>query len=139
MVGTPYELHGRRRGALDCCGFIRAVRMEVFGNDEDFDAYEENKLSARVVIRNARRYLQSIRPEVAEPGDIVVLALRREATHLAIITDSGIIHADVRLGVVEVPVPDDPQLNWATVYLRFPEVVEWVATAEQSERSSVES
>ena len=88
-IGVPFRHQGRNRRGVDCAGLLYVV----FKPDIDFFQYSENP-STVFVFRNIRLYAKRIKENEAGPGDVVIMRFEKMATHLGIITDKGVIHAD---------------------------------------------
>jgi NlpC/P60 family putative phage cell wall peptidase len=117
-IGTPYHHQASLRGiGCDCLGLIRGIWREIHGEEPERYApytpdwgevsHEETLLTA------ARRHLVMGDPApggFSSPlctGDVVVFRMRAGAIakHAAVISaPRSIIHAQERVGVVEVPI-----------------------------------
>jgi cell wall-associated NlpC family hydrolase len=94
FLGTPYVWGGLGRDGLDCSGLVhlafRAIGVRVPRDAADQAAYAE---------------------PVGEPqpGDLYFFGRPDEAvSHVAFVTDDGLLHASDRAGrVVEEPMPDE--------------------------------
>jgi NlpC/P60 family putative phage cell wall peptidase len=91
-LGTPYRHQGRRLGeSVDCIGLVVGVARAldlgdwagVYGRQPD-PAWMGRELGA---------HLDPIEAASVLPGDVLWLRFARSPTHLAIVTDVGMIHA----------------------------------------------
>lgn len=90
-LDVPYHHQGRNRFGVDCAGLIVAAYRDLGIELEDLPAYGRepwNDGLRECVERNFQKVDRD-----PEPGDILLLRVRREPQHLAIATDRGIIHA----------------------------------------------
>lgn len=109
-VGTRFRAQGRSVGlGLDCVG-VAAVAMRAGGvrtrvpGDYRLSG-DHHRLAERI---DAVAGLERV--AMAGPGDLVLCVVGRSHRHLAVMTDSGFVHAHLGLGrVVETPgVPEWP-------------------------------
>lgn len=119
-IGTRFRPQGRVPGlGLDCIGVallaaagvgvrLPALPAYALGGDHDTLLTETCRL---VGMRRVRR---------GKAGDLIVFQLTAGHAHVAVLSETGIIHAHAGLGrVVEGPLPDD----WPVVALwRLPGV-----------------
>lgn len=97
-IGLPYAANGRTRDGLDCWGLVRLVHAEQFSNvlpsySDDYDGPEDQR--AAELIAAAREGW--VRVEDHQPGDVVVLRMWGEATHVGVITEPGMF-LHIRIG-----------------------------------------
>lgn len=120
LVGMPFRPYGRTPEAgLDCLGLVIHVAHTI-GLEAEAPAYslsgDQRALAAGLVAHG----LTPLPPDLAQPGDVLLLEVDAERRHLAIRSDRGVIHAHARLGrVVEHRMPP----AWATALIsvyRFP-------------------
>lgn len=103
-VGTRFRPQGRDPAVgLDCVGLV-AFACDRHAPADYALSSGDTKRIARVI---AGQGLHAIDPEIARPGDVLLLAVTPGQLHLAIRSDAGIIHADARLRRV-IEVPGDP-------------------------------
>jgi hypothetical protein len=113
---------GRGRRGVDCAGVVLAARAAATGRVDGFWAYPEDP-PPEFVAAALRRQAVRLRDEDAAPGDIAVLRYDGAATHLGILTDGGVVHADRFRGVVvEVPLEALRRLGNVAAFFRFKEV-----------------
>jgi murein DD-endopeptidase / murein LD-carboxypeptidase len=107
-LGTPFRAQGRTPGVgLDCIGVAllaatgagvslgRVPAYALTGDHADLMAATMESLGCR-------------RLKQGRPGDLIAFELARGHRHLAVLTETGMIHAHAGLGrVVEAPVPTD--------------------------------
>jgi len=90
-VGIPYLSHGRTRSGVDCWGLTRLVYLEQLGIDLPTyagaytDAAERSEVKA--AIENGRSLWTQT--ETPEPGDVVLLKITRDPTHVGIYVGDG--------------------------------------------------
>lgn len=99
-LGTPFRHGGRRLGAgVDCIGLAIGVARVLGLPYQDAAGYprrpDEDELA-----RGLARVLAHCAPEEAKPGDLLRLSCRGRATHVAIVTERGILHAHAPSGRV---------------------------------------
>lgn len=97
-LGCPYHHQGRSRYGIDCAGLVVAAYRELGIELQDLPAYGREPW--RDGLRQTVELNFSLVDGPAEPGDILLLRVRREPQHLAIVTDTGIIHAYASVGKV---------------------------------------
>jgi len=90
---TPYRHQGRIKGrAVDCVGLIIGIAHELGISDYDNRSYtmSPNPLTMRLLLD---AHLDNIPKTEKRPGDILLLRLNDDPTHLAIFCGKTIIHA----------------------------------------------
>lgn len=95
-LGTPFRHQGRKKVlGIDCAGLVICVAKEL--NITNFETFE---FVAYGHIPHARKLetlcdmlFERITMQLAKPGDIFLMAFEKEPQHLAIMTDTGIIHS----------------------------------------------
>lgn len=99
LVGTRFRPQGRDVAyGLDCVGLAAAV---YWVSDLPADYRLRGAHECRLLDELKRR-LRTVRQ--ALPGDLLMLRVAAEQTHLAVKTDAGFVHADAGARrVVEVP------------------------------------
>ncbi|WP_333710377.1 NlpC/P60 family protein [Malikia spinosa] len=101
-LGTPYRHMGRIKGVgCDCVGLPIGL-MAGFGIDVEDAEYTTRPSEAQLLsaLRSNAR-LHEVGHSGMLPGDMAVIELGRQATHVGILTDrQTVIHA-TRAGVVE--------------------------------------
>lgn len=100
FIGTPYQHQGRAPGAgLDCIGLVveslNAAGIQVPGLPVDYSHIPK----PRVILSNIARYCDEVTD--MQPADIIVMALRTHAQHLALyVGENQIIHSYMAAGKV---------------------------------------
>lgn len=119
-LGTPFRHQGRTPGiGLDCLGLIVHA---VCGSAHDVRTYHRLPDSPALASALADLFvdLGVDHIEDAPTGAVLSFATgsRRRIRHLGIRTDAGLVHADPRLGVVELSLcePMISQFNAAHLY-----------------------
>lgn len=103
-VGTPFKHHQQLKGVengCDCVGFLMGVGKEL-GFRFEVENYHHVPRGERL-LRELEKYLVPIEIQEATIGDILVFRgsfKNPDATHVAIKTDIGMIHACSREGRV---------------------------------------
>lgn len=92
-LGTPFRHRGRLRGeGVDCLGLLvgvaRALGLAV-ADRLDYPR-QPDPLALEAALR---AHLVPLPPVEAAPGDVLRLAVRGRATHLALRSERGLIHA----------------------------------------------
>lgn len=98
FLGAPYHHQGRSAYGMDCAGLIVAAYAALGITLIDLPAYGREPWRdglRRCVEDNFQRADREV-----EPGDILLLRVRREPQHLAIVTDRGMIHSYASVGKV---------------------------------------
>lgn len=113
-VGTRFRSQGRRPGlALDCVGVALVAACAAGVADLATPAYTlsgDNEDRVEAVLQACG--CQPLGSAPPQPGDLIVVAPAPGRRHLAVVTDTGVVHAHAGLGrVVEAPV--DP--GWLPV------------------------
>ncbi|MEO6579992.1 MAG: peptidoglycan endopeptidase [Sphingomicrobium sp.] len=102
LIGTRFRAQGRDpRFGLDCVG----LAMIAYGIAPD-EVRRDYRLSGdhrRDVAAGLAAAFRRVSRLSQRKGDLMLIEVSPRHTHLAIRTDIGFIHADVRLGVVETP------------------------------------
>jgi len=102
-LGVRFKHQGRTRNGVDCVGLVLKVHEQLFGDEKEITGYERRP-NQRMVYDLMGKHLIRIRPEEAQPGDVVLMAFDTGATHLGIISEKTIIHAYLQARkVVEQP------------------------------------
>jgi cell wall-associated NlpC family hydrolase len=107
-TNTPFVHQGRVRGvAVDCLGVIAMVGRALGLTDYDRTDYGRIP-NPRRMRAELKAHLDEIAIAEARPGDILHMAWGREAMHLGIVTELGILHAYSAIpAVVEHPLDDE--------------------------------
>lgn len=109
-IGTPYRHQASLPGVgCDCLGLVRGVWRCVYGAEPELPpGYAQDwaeTTGAEPLLEAARRHLQELTADEAEPCDVLVFRYRQglAAKHVAIIaTGSTMIHAVDGAPVAEV-------------------------------------
>lgn len=106
LVGTRFRPQGREPATgLDCLGLVLAAhRIKASLAPRDYRLRGDH---GDALLGAAERWFRRVRPAMARPGDVLVLAPAPDQLHLAILTPRGFVHADAGLGKV-VETPGDP-------------------------------
>jgi cell wall-associated NlpC family hydrolase len=103
LVGCRFRPQGRDAATgLDCVGVI----VVAFGLPVDAVRrdYRIRGLHRREIEAGLAACFRKVSRTQARPGDVLLLALANDQTHLAILTGGGFVHADAGLRqVVETP------------------------------------
>lgn len=129
FVGVRFVHQGRTCHGVDCAGLLYCVFNSVIGIDDDYSMYPAKQTSA-MVFRRMRNYADRIPKPEAGPGDVILMHFQGSSTHLGILTDTGVVHADDRMGrVIEHSIDEDSVLGSGRVvaYFRMRGVCPWLA------------
>lgn len=97
-IGTPWVHQGRLKGkSIDCLGLLVCVARE-FGAEVKLDRtdYDNRKIDTAAMRKVLEHYMEEKPISKAAPGDVLLFALGGSPQHLAIKTDKGMIHANMR-------------------------------------------
>lgn len=119
LIGTKFYHTGRDEHGLDCAGLILACWHRLHLTDWDDRRYAPGgdvtrqragleRFCDRIDIEAGLAIYEASGPPLIQPGDVLLLAIRRLPIHVAIATgDGGMIHALQDVGrVVEVPLDE---------------------------------
>lgn len=114
-LGVPFRHCGADREGVDCVGLILAAMREAGMGDYRPRPYARGDFSR--LLKEIERFAAP-REGMPEPGDLLVMRVKGELTHCALVTDDGrIIHADERRGrVVENRLTAEFLVRVAVVY-----------------------
>lgn len=102
LVGTRFRLQGRsREQGIDCLGLVLAAHGLPAGSgrrDYALRGVTRGEIEAGLV-----PWFRRIARTRVVPGDVLVLWAGPGELHLGVASGDGMIHADVRHGVVERP------------------------------------
>ena len=124
FLGTPFQLHGRIKGVgIDCAGLCICVGRELglFPSDFDLTGYGNLPVGMHETLK---QYCPERQIQDREPGDILLLRIRTDDQHAAIMTDlegGGMIHSLLRYSVAE-HVIDEGWKKRITAVFKFPGV-----------------
>ncbi|MBI2801233.1 MAG: peptidase P60 [Gammaproteobacteria bacterium] len=96
-LGTPFHHQGRVRGVgVDCAGLLVCTARDLGATPLDLPNYDHEP-DPKVIREYLNAQMQFVRPQEATLADVLLMQFPRHrvgfATHLAILTDIGIIHA----------------------------------------------
>jgi len=103
LVGSRFRPQGRDCATgLDCLGLVLADhRIDPRHAPSDYRLRGEHRAA---LLAAAGRWFRRIAADKARVGDVLVMEPAPDQIHLAILTATGFVHADARLGrVVETP------------------------------------
>lgn len=121
--GTPFRHQGRQKSiGCDCIGLIVGVAHELGLSTYDFRAYGRLPRLNLLEEKLAEHLLQINLSDV-RPGDVLSMTWVRYASHVAIVTDAGIIHSYRQAGGVVEHGLDQVWQNRISKAWRFPESV----------------
>jgi len=98
-IGLPFKEHGRNSDGLDCWGLVRLILNEQFERHVPSyaHAYESSMDQNRLGVLVKRESLNWTRVNIqdARCGDVVVLRMRGEPMHVALVLgDQTMIHVE---------------------------------------------
>ena len=96
-LGTPFVHQAATKGVgCDCAGLIyhigQAIGLDVW-LPKGYGRYPNKKMLLDCISAQ----LEEIAIDAVRPGDVLLLRIRREPQHLAIVTDRGMIHSKFEL------------------------------------------
>ena len=102
LIGTRFRAQGRDPElGVDCLGLaMLAYGVEASAIRRDYRLGGDHKRELMVGLTN--RFRRVARTQV-RAGDLLLIRITDRQYHLAVRTDAGFVHADVRRGVVETP------------------------------------
>lgn len=125
ILGTPYDLGGRKPGTLDCYGAARLVQRELFGRDmPDFAMPGEagrTAIAAAIAVHPERMRWQEI--DNPEDGALVTMARNHAGYHIGTwLADEGglIVHAIEDCGVVVDTIASLEAVGWRRFRFHLP-------------------
>lgn len=98
FLGCPYHHQGRSIHGMDCAGLIVASYALLGINLIDLPAYGREPWRDGLK-KTVEANFQAIDRD-KQPGDVLLIRVRREPQHLAIVTDRGMIHSYAGVGKV---------------------------------------
>ena len=104
LIGVRFRLQGRSREAgIDCLGLVLAA----FGLPVNTGRrnYAARGVPRSEIEAGLAPWFRRVARTRASAGDVLLLQVARDALHLGIASGEGMIHADLRHGVVERPGP----------------------------------
>lgn len=91
-LGVRWHHQGRNRAGIDCIGLAIEV-AHAFGLSR-FDITDYSRQPDPVMMRALlAEHMDAIAVASALPGDLLLMRFERDPQHVAIMTDTGIIHA----------------------------------------------
>lgn len=127
LVGVPFQFEGRTRGGLDCAGIVALAALDGgLERQRDHRNYSRELKGREFLALWADRMdllpSANARPDLALPGDVVLMMHRRDLRHAAILSDRGtIIHASTIRGAVVEDVLSSHRAALIRHVLRFRE------------------
>lgn len=102
LIGTRFRAQGRdARFGLDCVGLVAAAHaLPVGAVRQDYALRGQDRGG---VERSLRQWFRRVARPTARGGDVLVLRVGSDVLHLGLKTGEGMVHADIRHGVVERP------------------------------------
>lgn len=98
FLGVPFVHAGRDRNGVDCVGLVLAAAAEAGLFDYTPRPYQRGDHSR--LIAEVTRFAAPAAGDPV-PGDLLLMRVRGELTHVALVTEAGtIIHAHERVGRV---------------------------------------
>ena len=102
LIGTRFRAQGRDPDSgVDCLG-LAIVAYDLDGHTIRRD-YRLSGEHRRELTAGLERQFRRVAQSQARAGDLMLMRTAERHYHLAIRTDAGFVHADVRRGVVETP------------------------------------
>lgn len=102
LLGTRFRAQGRdQQHGVDCLG-LAMLAHDVDGTTIRRDYRLGGDHRRELMAGLAGRFRRVVRTQV-RPGDLMLIRIAERQYHLAVRTDMGFVHADVRRGVVETP------------------------------------
>lgn len=126
-LGVKFCHQGRSHRGVDCAGLIYCVYDRVVKLEKDYDHYP-SCLKSGMIFRKMRDYGDRIDKQDAGSGDVVLMCFRGSSTHLGILTEHGVIHADGPIGkVIEHSISKSSMLGNGRIaaYFRMKGVPAW--------------
>lgn len=104
-VGAPFRLQGRATaGGLDCVGVVTVAYAGLLSASPPADYPKRGGSAATIGLALAAAGFRPIDIDQASAADLVLLLTGPVQWHLAVLTETGFVHADARLRkVVETP------------------------------------
>jgi len=90
-VGIPYKAGGRDRDGCDCYGLVRLVLRERFGKEmpEYGECISHGADESYRLISDDMPLVDAFRPDVPQAGDVVVLKMRGQPSHIGVYLGGG--------------------------------------------------
>lgn len=126
-LGVRFCHQGRSRRGVDCAGLLFCVFDRVVGLKYNYGPYP-NHLKSAMIFRKMKEFGDRIDKRSAGPGDVVLMCFRGSSTHLGILTEKGVIHADGPIGkVIEHSISKSSMLGNGRIaaYFRIRGVPAW--------------
>lgn len=103
LVGTRFRPQGRTPAhGLDCIGLACAA-FDIPSMSVASD-YRLRGVDRRLIEQGVMRFFRRVAVESATPGDLLLLSVTADQSHLAVLSERGFVHADAGLRkVVETP------------------------------------
>lgn len=123
---TPFAHQGRVKGVgVDCVGLVLGVAWALGLPYRDRIGYGR-QVNPRELRSELNQQLIKIPRDQVRAGDIILVAFDREPSHLAIVTDTGVVHAAaIHRKVVEHRLDETLKARIRGAY-RFKEAAQWL-------------
>jgi cell wall-associated NlpC family hydrolase len=118
-LGTPYHHQGRVIDGMDCLGLLIWACLRLGLPHVDRNDYGRMPEKDRLLAELREHTGREMRPQEAEPGDILVFRYLRRPRHVAIKTDMGMIHAWADAGKVVEHGLDDRWMQQCVTAFEF--------------------
>ena len=116
LVGVPFRLQGRDASGLDCVGLcLAAFRIPPQRARADYQLRGDFRSEIKAFLATGFRDVGGKR---LRPGDLMVMQVSEQQSHLGIRTKLGFVHADAGLRRV-VETPGEPPWPQLAVYRRI--------------------
>jgi NlpC/P60 family putative phage cell wall peptidase len=100
-LGTPFRHQGRQPGrGLDCVGLVVCAARRCGLGDYDVTNYPRLPQGDALAEHMCAAGLTEVERPTALPGDVLLMRFTRQAQHVALVTDGGILHAHQQVGRV---------------------------------------
>ncbi len=123
-VGVPFQHQGRARFGVDCIGLVICVRNACSPWPEGLAETRAYRRRVASGILQERAEFYGERVEKPAPGVIALIEWPGDThpTHVAILSESTIIHSYERVGRVVECGFRDPWVKWTKAFYRLPGV-----------------
>lgn len=125
-LGTPYHHQGRLKGVgCDCAGIVIGVADRIGFKAKDMYGYSDSPNSTRLLELLASQGIR-VPKERMQPGDVLLMRIRRDPQHLAILVNGpngyNMVHSYSTIGRVVEHSLDDKWRKRIVAVFRFPGV-----------------
>lgn len=102
LIGSRFRQQGHDPAfGLDCLGLVLAAH-EVPGGVVGRD-YALRGIDRKAMEQALGHWFRRVAPGAARDGDVLLLQVGRSVLHLGLKSGDGMVHADIRRGIVERP------------------------------------